>query len=59
MRTMQELTQGGMMDPGGTLAKQKVGTGKRLTTQERAKLKQVREREQRRKRREERKGKTE
>ena len=49
MRTMQELTQGGMLNPGGKLAKQKIGTGKRLTPQERAKLKKERERELRRK----------
>ena len=54
MRTMQELTQGGMLNPGGKLAKQKVGTGKRLTPQERAKLRKEREREMRRKKREER-----
>lgn len=51
MRTMQEMTKGGMMNPGGMLAKQKVGTGKRLTPQERAKLKKDRERELRRKKR--------
>ena len=55
MKAMQEITQGGLMNPGGKLAKQKVGTGKRLTSAERAKLKKERERELRRKRREERK----
>ena len=56
MRTMQGLTQGGLLNPGGKLAKQKIGTGKRLTSQERAKLKQLRERERalRRKKREQR-----
>ena len=48
---MQEMTQGGMMDPGGKLAKQKGGTGKRLSPQERAKLRKEREREIRRKNR--------
>jgi signal recognition particle subunit SRP54 len=52
MRAMQELTQGGGLGPGGQLSKQKVGTGKRLTPQERAKLKKLRERELRRKKRE-------
>ena len=52
MRAMQELTQGGMLNPGGRLAKQKVGTGKRLTPQERAKQKKLREREIRRRKRE-------
>ncbi len=55
MRTMQEITQGGMLNPGGKLAKQKGGTGKRLTPQERAKLRKEREREIRRKKREQRK----
>jgi signal recognition particle subunit SRP54 len=55
MRMMQELSQGGLLNPGGKLAKQKVGTGKRLTSAERAKLRKERERELRRKRREERK----
>ena len=51
MRTMQEMTQGSMMNPGGKLSKKKVGTGKRLTPQERAKIKKLREREMRRKKR--------
>jgi signal recognition particle subunit SRP54 len=52
MRAMQELTQGGLLDPGGKLAKQKGSTGKRLTPAERAKLKKIRERELRKKKRE-------
>jgi len=51
MRAMQDLTQGGLMNPGGKLAKQKGGTGKRLTPQERAKQKKLRDRELRRKKR--------
>jgi signal recognition particle subunit SRP54 len=51
MRAMQELTQGGLLNPGAKLAKQKGGTGKRLTAEERAKLKKLRERELRRKKR--------
>jgi signal recognition particle subunit SRP54 len=54
MRTMQEITQGGLLGPGGRLAKQKVGTGKRLTSAERVKMKKLREREIRRKKREQR-----
>jgi signal recognition particle subunit SRP54 len=54
MRTMQEMTQSGMMNPGGKLAKQKGSTGKRLTPQERAKLRKEKEREMRRKKRDER-----
>ena len=52
MSMMQELPKGGMLNPGGRLAKQKVGTGKRLTSAERAKVKKERERELRRKKRE-------
>jgi signal recognition particle subunit SRP54 len=55
MRAMQEMTQSGMLNPGGKLSKQKIGTGKRLTPAERAKLKKERERELRRKKREQRK----
>ena len=51
-KTMQQLQQGGMLSPGGKLAKTKVGTGKRLTSQEKAKLKKIKEREVRRKKRE-------
>jgi len=52
MRKMQQLTQGGMLDPGGRLAKTKKGTGKRLTPKERAKQKKLREKELRQKKRE-------
>jgi signal recognition particle subunit SRP54 len=55
-RAVQELQQSGMLNPGGKLAKQKGGTGKRLTSAERAKLRKDREREIRRKKRERRKG---
>ncbi len=54
-RAVEELKRGGLFDPGGRLAKTKVGTGKRLTPQERAKLRKEREREIRRKKREARK----
>lgn len=53
-RTMQELSSSGALGPGGMLSKQKVGTGKRLTNEERAKIKKQRERELRRKKREDR-----
>jgi signal recognition particle subunit SRP54 len=33
MRMVRELQQGGMLDPGGKLAKQKKGTGKRQRPQ--------------------------
>ncbi len=54
MKAMQEMTQSGMLNPGGRIAKQKKGTGKRLTPQERAKQKKLREREARRRKREKR-----
>ena len=44
MQAMQHFGKSGMLNPGGKLAKQKDGTGKRLTPQERAKLKKQRER---------------
>ena len=56
MKTMQQLTQGGMLNPGAKLQKPKIGTGKRLTSQEKAKLKKEREREERKKRREGKRG---
>ncbi|MEN6457511.1 MAG: signal recognition particle protein [Thermoguttaceae bacterium] len=52
MKMMQQVTQGGMLNPGAKFSKQKIGTGKRLTSAERIKLKKERERELRRKRRE-------
>jgi signal recognition particle subunit SRP54 len=52
MRTVQQLSQGGLLNPGAKLGKVKKGTGKRLTPQERTRLKKERERELRRKRRE-------
>jgi len=55
MRMTQELAKGGMLNPGGMLTKPKGSTGKRLTPQERVKLRKEREREMRRKKREARK----
>jgi len=57
MRAMKEMSQGGMLDPGGRIARQKKGTGKRLTPKERVKQKKLRERELRRKKREARQNK--
>ena len=54
MQAVQELSRSGDLNPGAKLAKQKKGTGKRLTAEERAKLKREREREERRRKREER-----
>ena len=54
MQTMQQLGHSGLLNPGATLMKQKKGTGKRLTSAEKAKLRKERERDARRKRRGER-----
>jgi signal recognition particle subunit SRP54 len=51
LQTAQQLGQTLMRNPNAMLAKQKKGTGKRLTSVERAKLKKVRERELRRRKR--------
>ena len=56
MQAVQELSQKAMANPGGTLRKQKQGTGKRLTASERAALKKQREKELRRRKREDKKG---
>src|SRR3954466_5661900 len=54
MKMLNEL-KSGLASPNG-LAKKKIGTGKRLTTQERAKLKRDRDKELRRRKREQRRG---
>jgi signal recognition particle subunit SRP54 len=51
MKMMRDLQQGGLLDPGGRLAKQKQSTGKRLSSQEKAKLKKQREKELRKRKR--------
>jgi signal recognition particle subunit SRP54 len=56
MKMVRQLQRGGMLDPGGRIAKQKKGTGKRLTTKERARMKKLRERELRRRRRADKQG---
>jgi len=57
MQAMQQLTQTAMANPGGKLTKQKKGTGKRLSSKEKAKLKRLREKEARRRKRESRRKK--
>lgn len=52
MKKMKELAAGGMFDPSGRLRKEKKGTGKRLSTQEKAKLRKQREKEARRRKHE-------
>ena len=56
MRMMQELQQGGLMNPGAKLGKPKQGTGKRLTPEEKRKMKKQREKEARRRKYEEKHG---
>jgi signal recognition particle subunit SRP54 len=56
MKTMQQLQQGGMFNPGAKL-QSKGSTGKRLTKEEREKIKKLKEREMRKKKREEREKK--
>ena len=55
MQKMKELAAGGMLDPGGRLRKEKKGTGKRLSNQEKGKLKKQRDKEARHRKREARK----
>jgi signal recognition particle subunit SRP54 len=52
MQALRELQQSGMLDPGRSrLPRVKKGTGKRLSTKEKAKLRKQREKEQRKRRR--------
>ncbi|HVA47737.1 MAG TPA: signal recognition particle protein, partial [Pirellulales bacterium] len=55
MREVQQLQKQGLFDPGGMLTKKKVGTGKRLTSDERNKLRKQREKEARKRTREQKK----
>ena len=56
MKMMRELQEGGLLDPGGKISKQKKGTGKRLSAKEKQKLRKQREKELRRRKREARKS---
>lgn len=51
LRMMKEMSNGGAFGPGGQISAKKVGTGKRLSPREKAKLKKDREKEKRRKKR--------
>jgi signal recognition particle subunit SRP54 len=53
LKSIQQMGKGGMLNPGAMLTKAKVGTGKRLTADERNKLKKLREKEARRRKRQE------
>jgi signal recognition particle subunit SRP54 len=57
LKAVNQLQQGGFLDPGASLARPKVGTGKRLTSEERAKIKKQREKEMRKLKREQKQGK--
>jgi signal recognition particle subunit SRP54 len=50
MQLVNELQQGGMLGPGGKLARQKQGTGKRLSPKERAKRKKQKKKNRKRRR---------
>lgn len=56
MKMAREMQKQAMADPGGTLSKQKISTGKRLSPKEKQKLKKQREKEARRGKRESRAG---
>lgn len=56
MKTMRQMQSGGLFNPGGKL-QSKGDTGKRLTKEEREKIKKLKEREERKKKREERERK--
>jgi signal recognition particle subunit SRP54 len=55
MQMVKQIQSGLMNNPNG-LARQKVGTGKRLTNAEKAKLRKQREKEIRRRKREQKRG---
>lgn len=55
-KKLKELQSSGLLDPGARMSVQKMGTGKRLTSQERAELKKKRDKELRRRKREGRGG---
>ena len=56
LRMMRDMGKGGAFGPGGQITAKKVGTGKRLSPKEKAKIKKEREREKRRKQRDQRRG---
>jgi signal recognition particle subunit SRP54 len=55
LRAVQQMGASGALNPGAKLAKLKKGTGKRLTAEEKARARKLREREMRRKKRDDRK----
>jgi signal recognition particle subunit SRP54 len=57
MKMVRELQSGAMSNPAGQLSRQKQSSGKRLSPQEKAKLKKQREKEMRKRRRDDKGGK--
>ncbi|MBI3465613.1 MAG: signal recognition particle protein [Planctomycetes bacterium] len=56
LRMVRELQSGGFLNPGAKLAKAKQGTGKRLTAEEKRKLRKQREKDLRKRKRGDRRG---
>ncbi|MGC3968619.1 MAG: signal recognition particle protein [Pirellulales bacterium] len=56
MKAIGDLQRGGLMNPGASLAREKQGTGKRLTAEERKKLQKQREKDLRKRKRDQKKG---
>jgi len=56
IKAINDMKNGGLLNPGAQLAKSKQGTGKRLTAEERNKLKKQREKELRKRKRDQKKG---
>ena len=54
LRMVRELQSGGFLNPGAKLAKAKQGTGKRLTAEEKRKLRKQREKDLRKRKRDDR-----
>ncbi|MBM4003980.1 MAG: signal recognition particle protein [Planctomycetes bacterium] len=54
LKKLRELQTSGLLDPGAKLVREKQGTGKRLTSKEKAELRKKREKDLRRRRREDR-----
>jgi len=51
LKKVRELQEGGMLNPGARLMREKKGTGKRLTSKEKADLRKQREKELRKRKR--------
>lgn len=54
LKKVQQMQQSGMLNPGAQLMREKKGTGKRLSSQEKADLRKMREKELRKRKRQER-----